>query len=154
MIGFDRMGQGLVISADEIFGGFDEGAVADEEWDALVERGGGDIQDILMPIGGVAASLGGDEGQRGTLVHQAQLAVRFGGVLRVGGVVIHATGEQVAVEIADQRADVARGERLAVALDALQPVGVVLDARAPVALVALVGAVILRTGQGCRYAGG
>ena len=72
---------------------------------ALVDVLGLDVEDAALAVGGDAAGLFGDEGDRIGFVEQPQLA---GGMGFGGRVEEDAALEQRAVEVRDQRADVAR----------------------------------------------
>ena len=91
------------------------------------------LEDRTAAVGGGAAGLLDDEGEGVRLVEQAQLAA---GGLAVGGIEEDAALEQVAVEVGDQGADVARR-----AAPLLAAVHVGAHGAAPAAGVALVGAV-------------
>mmetsp|Transcript_5490 Transcript_5490/g.21653 ORF Transcript_5490/g.21653 Transcript_5490/m.21653 type:complete len:407 (+) Transcript_5490:72-1292(+) len=109
---------------------------AREERHALVHLLGHDLQHAALAVRARATSLLSDEGHGRALVQQPQLAV---GVLGVARVAVHAAVEHGAVEVAHERADVARRVGLgARALRRLGEVDVVLHALGPVGGVALV----------------
>mmetsp|Transcript_2190 Transcript_2190/g.5570 ORF Transcript_2190/g.5570 Transcript_2190/m.5570 type:complete len:288 (-) Transcript_2190:489-1352(-) len=109
---------------------------ADEQRHALVNRLGHHVQHARLAGGARAARLLRQERHGRALVQQAQLAV---GVLGVAGVAVDASVQQRAVEVAHQRADVARAVGLAAPLlGVLQAVHVRAHVGVPQPVVALV----------------
>src|SRR5512143_1219989 len=92
--------------ADEFLDLADEVAVADEERRPLVERVRDEVEDGPAAVRRVPPGLLRDEGERRGLVEEPQLARRGFGVLRIGRIVENAAGEEVAVEVRDERPDV------------------------------------------------
>src|SRR5687767_8431307 len=78
---------------------------ADEQRDALMQLGRMDIQHTLRPISGGATGLLDDERERIGLVKKPQLAAP---VPAVGRIREESAAEEVAMEIGNERADVAR----------------------------------------------
>ncbi len=74
-------------------------------WCRLSRR---DVQNAVFAVAGLAARLFGQERHRVAFVQQAQLPLRVAGGAWVE---VDAAFQQVAVEIRDQRADIARGVR-------------------------------------------
>src|SRR6185437_7041634 len=88
---------------------------SDVERRALVKLRWRDVENALGAVRRRSPGLLDDEGERVRLVEQAQLAARRLAVRRIGE---DAAAEKVAVEVGDERADVARAERRVVALEA------------------------------------
>src|SRR6185503_17173715 len=88
---------------------------ADEERRALMQLGRVHVQNALMPVAGKPAGLLHDKRERIRLVEETQLPVRVPGIARIAK---HATAEEVAMKIGDERPDVADAERLPCAPDA------------------------------------
>ena len=95
--------------------GLDLDAAAEDEGSALVDGLGLEVEDALRAVGGGAAGLLGDEGERVGFVEEAELAV---GCFFGGRIEEDAAFEQRAVEVGDERADVTRAVGLAVELAA------------------------------------
>ena len=107
---FTDASSSLPLSLLELFGDENIRFAADVERGALVEFFGLDVENSAVAVRGAASGLLADEGHRVGFVHQAQLAVF---VLLGGRVDEDAAGQQVAVKVRHERADVARAVRAA-----------------------------------------
>src|SRR5688572_21054291 len=88
---------------------FDVFLAADHEGHAVMDAGGDDVEDAVVGVDGVAAGLVLQPRHRIALVHEAQLALgHLARTAHVGWIEEDATLEQVAVEVGDERSDVAR----------------------------------------------
>src|SRR5690349_2556124 len=93
------------------------------------------VENALSAVGCESTRLLDDEGQWVRLIEQSELAVRIATVTRVAE---HTAAEEVAMEIGDERTDIAHTERLSRTADAPVTPHQLLDRIGPVVLIRVV----------------
>src|ERR1700720_3173654 len=99
--------------AQHLARGIDVVVAADEERSALVQLRGLDVEDALLTVSRRTARLLHNESEWTRLVKETKLAAL---VPPIRGVGEEAAAEEITMEIGDERADVARAHRLAIAI--------------------------------------
>src|ERR1700681_2353732 len=118
----------LDLAAQHFSGGVDVVGAADEERRPLMQLGGLNVENALMSIRGGTTSLLDDESERARFIEKAELAM---GVAAIGRIGEEPAAKEIAVEIGDERSNVAGAHRLTVTILSTIVAHQVLNVRLP-----------------------
>src|SRR6266699_1945616 len=95
----------LFVGAQHLARGIDVVVAPDEEWSALMQLGGLNVEDAVMTVGCRTTRLLDDEGERTGFVKETKLAAL---IPAIGGIGEETSTKEISLAIRDQRADAPR----------------------------------------------